>query len=186
MKGMRPLSEEEVTLVLTKFKGKYALRDKVLLILGMRTGFRISEMLSLKVKDVWQHGKPLNTVAVTKANMKGKIESRCIPLHSQVQAVLKLYIKDQSPDDWLFPSQCGGHISRQAAHKLLHKAFDVCQLEGSLGTHCMRKAFANTMYERLGHDLVKTQKALGHKWVNTTAQYISFREDEVNEAILAS
>jgi len=50
----------------------------------------------------------------------------------------------------------------------------------------MRKTFANRLYERLGHDLFKTQKALGHQNVNSTVQYLQVDQNEINAAILAS
>ncbi len=56
---------------------------------------------------------------------------------------------------------------------------------GNLGTHVMRKTFADRIYARLGRDLVKTQRALGHRCIESTAAYISFREEEIDEAILS-
>jgi site-specific recombinase XerD len=58
-------------------------------------------------------------------------------------------------------------------------------LRGKLGTHTMRKTFANNVHERLGRDLVKTQRALGQKNITTTILYLSFRDDEITQAILA-
>lgn len=49
----------------------------------------------------------------------------------------------------------------------------------------MRKTFANRVYENLGHDLVKTQRALGHKNINSPVSYLSFRDEEIEDAILA-
>ncbi len=60
------------------------------------------------------------------------------------------------------------------------------ELTGTLGTHMMRKTFANRLYERLGRDLFKTQKALGHQNVNSTVQYLHVDQDEINAAIRAS
>ncbi len=59
------------------------------------------------------------------------------------------------------------------------------QLGGTLGTHAMRKTFANNVHVLLGRDLVKTQRALGHKNVSSTVSYLSFLEEEIDEAILA-
>jgi integrase len=55
-----------------------------------------------------------------------------------------------------------------------------------VGTHGMRKTFANRVYRQLHHDLVKTQRAMGHKNINSTVAYLSFVEDEIDAAILAS
>jgi integrase len=59
MQGSRPLTDEEVGLVAKSFSGVYAQRNKALFILGVRTGFRIGELLSLRVSDVQHHGKIL-------------------------------------------------------------------------------------------------------------------------------
>ena len=53
------------------------------------------------------------------------------------------------------------------------------------GTGQAGKQIADRMYERLGGDLVKLQKALGHRSILSTASYVSFREEEIEEAILA-
>jgi site-specific recombinase XerD len=59
------------------------------------------------------------------------------------------------------------------------------RISGTLGTHTMRKTFANKVHVLLGRDLVKTQRALGHKNVSSTVSYLSFLEEEIDEAILA-
>ena len=90
------------------------------------------------------------------------------------------------PDTWLFRSRKGARpISRGHAWRILRRAFAAAGVAGNVGTHTMRKTFADRIYARLGHDLVKTQRALGHRCVDSTAQYISFREEEIDEAILS-
>ncbi len=64
MRGCRPLTEAEVSLVLKSFGGTYGKRNKALFIVGHRTGFRISELLSLTVGDVLQHGKIVDHLTV--------------------------------------------------------------------------------------------------------------------------
>ena len=41
------------------------------------------------------------------------------------------------------------------------------------------------MYEKLGHDIVKLGRAIGHKSISSTAHYLSFKDDEIEQAILA-
>jgi integrase len=67
----------------------------------------------------------------------------------------------------------------------LTEAYWTNELTGKLGTHAMRKTFATKVYTRLQHDLVKTQRALGHRNINSTVAYLSFCEDDVMQAILA-
>jgi integrase len=74
VKGCRPLSDEEITQVNESFEratGKYRVRDRCLFVLGHRTGYRASELLSLTVGDVWQHGRIVDHVTVHRRHMKG-------------------------------------------------------------------------------------------------------------------
>ena len=49
----------------------------------------------------------------------------------------------------------------------------------------MRKTFADRVYDRLDGDLVKTAQALAHRSISSTAGYLTFREAEIDEAILS-
>jgi integrase len=77
-------------------------------------------------------------------------------------------------------------ISQVQAWRILYEAVTTNELTGKLGTHAMRKTFANRVYRQLNHDLVKTQRAMGLKNINSTVAYLSFVEDEIDQAILAS
>ena len=53
MIGCPALSPKELKLALANLNGRYALRDRAIVTLGVRTGLRISELLSIKVGQVW-------------------------------------------------------------------------------------------------------------------------------------
>lgn len=183
MRGMRPLTEAEITLVETRL----APRDKALFILGYRSGFRISELLSLRVEDVKQHDCIVDRITVARCNMKKKISSRTILLHPKAkEAILAwLNLSNLTPKDFLFKSKKGGPISRIQAYRILMTAYNTLKLTGKLGTHSMRKSYCDRMYKALDKDLVKLQKAMGHASINSTVQYLSFNEEELDEAILS-
>jgi integrase len=213
MRGCRPLTDAEVSLIGKSFSGTFAKRNKALFVVGHRTGFRISELLSLTVEDVMQHGKIVDHISVTRQHMKGgkagKTSGRTIALHPEARAALSVWLEAltvmlkgtlplQTP---VFCSRVGEYIevdgkrqatglkraiSREQAWRLLKQAFNSNCLEGKLGTHAMRKTFANRMYDALKHDLPKTQRAMGHANINSTVQYLSFREEDIEAAILAA
>ena len=193
MKGSRPLTTSEVDAVLESFTGRHATRDKALFVLGIKSGFRVSEILSLRIGDVWQGGAPVNRVYVARRNMKRKAEGRCVILHPQAKAALTDWIAElreqgrADPECVVFQSQkdTSRPISRVQAYRVLRRAYDKNEMQGQLGTHSMRKTFADRVYDHLDHDLVKTQRALGHKNINSTVSYLSFREEEIDQAILA-
>lgn len=184
MKGSRPLTTEEISATLTAISSnRHAPRDRCLFILGIRTGFRISELLSLKIKDA----KNVSEITVSRAHMKKKIEGRTVPLHPEAKEAISYHLFFLATTDIegpLFPSQTGGGMKRSAALKMFTKAFKSCGLSGKLGTHCMRKTFAKRMYEILGHDLLKVQEAMGHKSLSSTASYIGVNQSEIREAFL--
>jgi integrase len=49
MTGCPALSPKELKLALANLRGRHALRNRALVILGVRTGLRISELLVLKI-----------------------------------------------------------------------------------------------------------------------------------------
>ena len=55
MKGTRPLDNDEIRRVSTCFTGTFATRNRGLFMLGVSTGGRISELLSLTIGDVYQN-----------------------------------------------------------------------------------------------------------------------------------
>lgn len=182
MKGSRSITDSEYK----QIKTVLSLRDNALFTLGCKTGFRISELLSLKVKDVFQFGTINSHVTVRKCNVKKKTEGRTIILNKEAIEVLYEWItkSNLSNDDFLFKSEKGGSIGRVQAWRILSGAYAECNLSGKLGTHCMRKSFAEKMYKALDKDLIATQKALGHKSINSTVSYLSFCEETINNAIM--
>lgn len=192
MKGCRPLSEPEVAAVLEALSGPYALRDRALFLLGVKSGFRISELLSLRLLDVMRTGKLLDRVGVARRNMKKKLEGRTVLLHPEARAALELWVEElraqghMTSDTFVFQSRKGRNsaLSRVQAYRILQAAYERAGVEGQTGTHSMRKTFANNIHERLGRDLLKTQKALGHRNINSTVSYLSFQQEEIDEAIL--
>ena len=57
MKGTRPLDNSEIRSVSTCFTGTFKVRNRGLFMLGVSTGGRINELLSLQIGDVYQNGR---------------------------------------------------------------------------------------------------------------------------------
>ena len=82
MKGARPLTNEEIIAVHDAFSGLYAVRNRGLFMLGVSVDGRISELLALKVGDVYQNEKPVPDVVFDKSIVKGGEHSRAVPLNA--------------------------------------------------------------------------------------------------------
>jgi integrase len=193
MKGCRPLTDEEVAMVLESLPGKMAARNRALFLLGVKSGFRISEMLSLRLGAVVQFGVVVERVTVERRSMKKRLEGRTVLLHPAARQALAEWIQQMARQGYMraetpvFLSRRNPTkpVSRVWAYRFLTKTFRACKLAGKLGTHSMRKTFADRVYAHLNGDLAKTQLALGHRNINSTVSYLSFRQEEVDQAILS-
>lgn len=70
MKGTRPLDNNEIRLVSACFDGTFQVRNRGLFMLGVSTGGRISELLSLRIGDVWQNSKAVADLLYEKSIVK--------------------------------------------------------------------------------------------------------------------
>ena len=194
LSGCRPLTDEEIEKVKECFEGRYVLRDKALFIVGLKTGYRISELLSLRVRDVLgPKGEIADYVTVERRNVKKKTQGRTVPLHPEAKEALKAWLDEMErrgllkPDVPVFLSQKKGEIralDKRSAWRILKNAFRKAGLSGKLATHTLRKTFARKVHEALGRDLFATQIALGHKNIATTVRYLSTSVETINQAIL--
>jgi integrase len=130
-------------------------------------------------------------VTVERQHMKKKVEGRTVPLHPEAKEALAEWLAElqhdprYSEDLPLFISRKGRKaISRVAAWRIMEEVWQVNEMTGKLGTHSLRKTFADRVHTRLNGDLLKTQRALGHRNVNSTVSYLSFREEEIEQAII--
>lgn len=59
MKDTRPLDNDEIRRVSASFTGTFEGRNRSLFMMGVSTGGRISELLNLRIRDVYQNQKPV-------------------------------------------------------------------------------------------------------------------------------
>ena len=96
MIGTRSLDNDEIRRVSAGFDGTFEARNSGLFMLGVSTGGRISELLSLTIGDVWQNRKAVTDLLFDKSIVKGGEVSRAVPVNldgwrvSQWQWILNL------------------------------------------------------------------------------------------------
>ena len=185
MSGCRALSPAEIQLVKLQLTNP---RDHALFVLGIHSGFRISELLSLQVKDVFANGRVMDIARVVRRNTKGANASRTIPIHQEARKALLEICLGREASEPLFQSRNGvaKSISRFMAHKILKAAYKAAGLEGpGLACHTMRKSFAEKVYAALNYDLLATSAALSHRDIRNTVRYLEPNKDKIKAAILA-
>ena len=192
MKGTRPLDNNEIRLVSACFTGTNEVRNRGLFMLGVSTGGRISELLSLTNGDVYQNGRAVTDLLYDRSIVKGGEVSRAVPVNTDGRRAIedliawhrekygKLDVKRP-----VFPSRNGQgekRMSRRTAHDVLKSAFETAGLNGHLATHSLRKSFAQRLYDQTG-DIFTVQEMLGHKSVATTQKYLGVNYASVRDAL---
>ena len=192
MKGTRPLDNDEIRCVSTCFTGTFATRNRGLFMLGVSTGGRISELLSLQIGDVYQNHKPVTDLLFEKSVVKGGEVSRSVPVNADGRHVIdelvdwhRQHYQNPSPPRPLFPSRHkSGTVAlhRQTAHAILKTAFIAAGLNGKLATHSLRKSFAQRLYDKTG-DIYMVQELLGHRNISTTQNYLGVNYADARAAV---
>jgi len=195
MRGMRAITREEVKRVL---KDTFSLREKALLTIGFSTGFRISELLSIRIKDVLVFVGPgqrmVSTGSLTvKASNTKTGQGRTMKLNSLARNASLAFAKEllengSTKDAPLFQSRkrdAYGEpkaISRQRAWEILKQLFNAVEILGNVGTHSLRKTFAMNIYN-FTKSIEMVRSALGHASLDTTYRYLDLDYQIIAEAI---
>ena len=193
MKGTRPLDNDEIRQVSAAFTGTYEVRNRGLLMLGVSTGGRISELLSLRVGDVFQNRKPVTDLLYTKRIVKGGEVSRSIPVNADGRKAIdelvnwhrRHYGNPIASKRPLLPSRHNAGtvpMHRQTAHAILKTAFIEAGLNGHIATHSLRKSFAQRLYDKTG-DIYMVQELLGHRNISTTQKYLGVNYADAKAAV---
>lgn len=147
-------------------------RDHALLAVAVQTGLRVSELTGLCNRDV-----ELGAGAHVRCDGKGRKE-RSTPLDRETVAVIRVWMKERAggPDDALFPTRRGEHLSRDAVGHLVEKHSIAAR--SSCPSLCAKHPTPHTLRHTCAMELLvsgvdRTVIALwlGHERVETTAIY---------------
>jgi len=150
---IRGEEESAVAAGLASLAGFRGTRLRALVELGMGTGYRISELLSLDLPDVVDEaGKIREEVTVSRRRMKGKGSGRTMPLGGRARSALVAYLSEArrytgtTREGPLFVTKQGRRVSRFQAYRQVAAFLGRCGIVRrngrALGTHTLRKTFA--------------------------------------------
>ncbi|MGE7191991.1 site-specific integrase [Lysinibacillus fusiformis] len=175
MNEVQPIRDKEKIEQMKRELAKNGARDEFLFTFGINTGFRISDIVKLKVGDV--RGKSHLPLKETKTK-----KNRRFRLNYELQEEIEKYTEGMKDEDWLFKSKRNDkHIDRIQAHKIISKAAKNIGLK-EISTHTMRKTFGYHFYKKTG-DVAMLQDIFNHSAPSITKAYIGISQDEIDKVI---
>ncbi len=150
---------------------RFYLRDRALLETLYATGCRASEVVGLKLTDLYLDS------AFCKCFGKGG-KQRVVPLGEPALLALRAYLNEQRPllvrtvaeAPWVFASRGGRALTREMLWILVKKYVRRTGLPTKVSPHTLRHSFATHLLAG-GADLRTVQELLGHASIRTTQHY---------------
>ncbi len=146
-------------------------------------GLRVSELVSLKISDLFfEEG-------FVKITGKGN-KQRFVPIGNLTQKYIHIY-KDRirthlnikkGHEDTLFLNRRGGQLSRAMVFTIIKDLASKIELNKSISPHTLRHSFATHLLEN-GADLRSIQLMLGHESITTTEIYVHLDRRFLTEVI---
>lgn len=151
----------------TKLAGE---RDKTIVMLLYGGGLRVSELVLLKVNDLFVDE------GFIKVKGKGSKE-RLVPIGAKTINQVSYYVESyrnkvakSDSKNYLILNQRGGSLSRVSVFNLIKKLAVEAGIKKAISPHTLRHSFATTLIEA-GANLRAVQQMLGHESITTTEIY---------------
>jgi len=164
-----------------QYHKKNIARDMAILVLFLTTGIRVSELVSINVKDV--DFKNLSFVVTRKGGSRVMLY-----FDEETADALTNYLDERKSkgtyalDSPLFLSMQGKRITVRAVENMVKKYAQIAAPLKKISPHKLRSTFGTMLYGETG-DIYLVADVLGHKDVNTTRKhYAAMSEDNRRRA----
>ncbi|MBR8832103.1 MAG: Tyrosine recombinase XerC (plasmid) [Chroococcopsis gigantea SAG 12.99] len=159
-------------------------RDRTLFAVMLFTACRVKEACTLYSIDIYDRsGNVRPEMVFRKANTKGKLATRSIPVAEDLRKMLADYFEDAG-DLHLFPGrEIDRSIDTDSVGRILRKACERINVDG-VSTHSFRRS-ALTHLSNSGIPLRIIQEVSGHRNLGQLQKYLEVRPEQVRGAISA-
>ena len=172
---------EKILKFVSKKKNSYIdIRSNLIIELLYSTGIRVSELISIKINNIYLKKKRILIDPPEKGKSR---KERIVFFGKQTKEVIEKYLefrkiyfkKKDSP--WLFPSKnTNDFLTRRRVLQIMHNLADKIKIDKNLmHPHSFRHAFGNHLLNS-GADIRVVQKLLGHSSIITTQKYTEHRD----------
>ena len=164
-------------------KSKNKIRNKAIIEILYSCGLRVSELITLKVSDLYFNE------SIIKVTGKGNKE-RFVPISKGAIKYIEKYLNEirifqkikKGSEDTLFLNERGSGLSRVMIYIILNDLKIKAEINNKIGPHTLRHSFATHLLEN-GADLITIQNMLGHENIVTTERYLHVNRKHLVESI---
>ena len=164
-------------------KSKNKIRNKAIIEILYSCGLRVSELITLKVSDLYFNE------FIIKVTGKGNKE-RFVPISKGAINYIEKYLNEirifqkikKGSEDTLFLNERGSGLSRVMIYIILNDLKIKAEINKKIGPHTLRHSFATHLLEN-GADLITIQNMLGHENIVTTERYLHVNRKHLVESI---
>jgi integrase len=150
--------------------GRHGQRDRTLVLLAYRHGFRVSELVALRWDQV-----DLKAGLLHVARLKNGIPSTHPIRGPELRALREL--RRQYPDSpYVFVTERGGPLTPATFRKLLARAGELAKLPFPIHPHMLRHSTGYKLAND-GQDTRAIQQYLGHRNITHTVRYTELSPD---------
>lgn len=185
MSTTQPIRDKEA---LRKFKNFYKTqkpnpRNYAIIVLGLNTALRISDILNLTSEMVYDNNKVREHIVV-KEQKTGKINR--ILLNREVRKALNLYrhflVKSaayKTGNPYLFPSPYVSQrpLSRYQVYRMIRNAAESVEIQEKVSCHSLRKTFGYRAWKQ-GANPIVIMLIYNHSSFDITKRYLCIEQDD--------
>lgn len=152
----------------TDYQRKNALRDAAVIELLFATGIRISELCSLKIKDIDLDDRTI--LIYGKGSKERKLQIVSDDVAQVLEEYKKSFLSKIQSDNHFFVNQNGTALSDQSVRRMINKYASLASIDLHITPHMFRHTFATSLLES-NVDIRYIQEMLGHSSINITEIY---------------
>ena len=159
-----------------EFTENIAYRNRLILKIIIYTGVRVSEILNLKMKDIFKEENVYLLQIKGKGNKPRVVMIKSSIIENDLKHWLDIRVCNS---DLLVCNQKGERLTQAYVSRIVENILISAGIRKEKnGAHMLRHTFATLLYAK-HHDLILVQEALGHADINTSRIYTHFDKDRL-------
>lgn len=174
--------KEQIKALADYFLKQGQMRNYVMLIMGIYTATRISDLLNLKWDDVYNPiAKCFRQHLILFEHKTGK--RRAIAINEKVVHALSIYMPCRK-SEYIFDNGRGKPLSRVQAWRIMHDATKEIGLEDTIACHGLRKTWGYHAWTSQAVSPVVIMDVYNHSSYDVTKRYLGVEQDDLDKAYL--